>query len=214
MNNSSDDQPNNQRPNNQRRTAAAGVGGGLLAGGAIGLLMLAPSLTSAATDQTLGEETAVVALQDDAVEPTDDSNTPAEPDDRVREQLQELVDDDTITAEQADAVAEHLMANRPERADRGARQGRRPGSDGEVLAELLGIEVTALREHLLAGSSIADIAAEQGVDVQTVIDALVAEASSHVELSVENGRLTQDEADERLGHITERITASIDRSRS
>ena len=43
-------------------------------------------------------------------------------------------------------------------------------------------------------------------DPQTVIDSLVAEAKSHLDLSVENGRLTQEEADAKLADVTERIS--------
>ena len=68
------------------------------------------------------------------------SKTTAEqPGARIRELLQDLVDDGTITAAQADAVAEHLAANRPERG--GPGRGHHPGFDGEVLAGLLGIDV-------------------------------------------------------------------------
>ncbi len=124
------------------------------------------------------------------------------------------MDDGTITAAQADAVAEHLAANRPERGDHGpGGRGGRPGFDGEVLAGLLGIDVDTLRTELRSGKTIAEIATDQGVEVQTVIDALVAEAQSHLELSVDNGRLTQEEADAKLAELTERITERVNEGR-
>src|SRR5262249_26781471 len=76
----------------------------------------------------------------------------------------------------------------------------------EVLANLLGIDVDTLRSDLRDGKTIAQIASDQGVDVQTVIDSLVSEVKSHLDLSVQNGRLTQDEADAQLDKITQRIT--------
>lgn len=209
-----------------RRTVVLGTAAGMLGGGAIGLMMLAPSLTSAAATTELP---AVVALQDDT---TDDSPTVvadadlSEPGDQLRTLLQDLVDDGTITSDQADAVAAHLIANRPERGDHGARPdlgegrgpgGRRgpggPGADGEVVAELLGIDAQQLREELRAGSSIADVAVANDVDVQTVIDALVEDAQAHLELAVENGRLTEDEAAARMADLTERITAMVNGER-
>jgi uncharacterized protein (DUF433 family) len=69
-----------------------------------------------------------------------------------------------------------------------------------------GITVDTLRSELRAGDTVAEIAADQGVDVQTVIDSLAAEAESHLDLAVENGRLTQEEADAKLADMTERIT--------
>ena len=42
---------------------------------------------------------------------------------------------------------------------------------------------------------------------------MVAGAGSHLDLAVENGRLTEDEAAERLGEVTERITARVNGER-
>ena len=53
------------------------------------------------------------------------------------------------------------------------------------------------------------MAAANDVDVQTVIDALVAEATAHLDEAVENGRLTEAEAAERAADLTERITARV-----
>ena len=82
-----------------------------------------------------------------------------------------------------------------------------------MLAGLLGIDVDTLRSELGSGKTVAEIAAEQGVDVQTVIDSLVAEVAEHLDLSVENGRLTQEEADAKLAEATERITDFVNNGR-
>lgn len=198
-------------PSTNRRNAVIGVGAGLLAGGAIGLMALSPTFTSAASD---GSEAALVVQQDAATDTTDDSeDTPTDvtPGERVRELLQELVDDGTITAGQADTIATHLAEHRAEhRGDHGGHGHRGgPGWDGEVVAELLGIDAETLREELMAGNSIADIAESNGVDVQTVIDALVDEAEAHLDLAVESGRLTAEEAEEKLADVTERVTARV-----
>lgn len=199
--------------NRNRRNTALGVTAGLLGGGAIGLIMAVPTLTNAATDS--GSDVSATVVQDDSG--TDPTGTPdpgdseqMAPGRHLRDLLQELVDDGTLTSAQADAVAEHLIANRPERGDHG-RHHRGPNAafDGEVVAGLLGIDVETLRSELRAGKTVAAIATEQGVDVATVIAALVDEAESHLDLSVENGRLTQEEADARLANITERITDRV-----
>lgn len=191
-----------------RRNTVVGVGAGLLAGGAIGLMAVAPSFTSAASDD-VADSPSVVVEQDADTTVTEDEGAA----DRLRELLQALVDDGTITATQADAVADHLIEHRPERGERGehGRHGRLggPGRDGEVVAGLLGIDTETLRDELMAGSSIADIAEANGVDVQTVIDALVDEAAGHLDLAVEDGRLTEDEAADKLAEVTERITARV-----
>ena len=126
-----------------------------------------------------------------------------------------MVDDGTITAAQADAVAADLAIEpAATRAPVAAGWRRRhPGFDGEVLAGLLGIDVETLRIRPPRRQDVAEIAAEQGVDVQTVIDSLVAEAKAHLDLSVDNGRLTQEEADAKLAEVTERITDFVNNGR-
>lgn len=68
--------------------------------------------------------------------------------------------------------------------------GRADGQDGrhgprrmmlETAAKTIGITAEELRTELRAGKSIASVAREHSVDPQTVVDALVAEAQSHLE---------------------------------
>ncbi len=200
----------------RRRGTTIGLAAGLLAGGAIGLVATVPSLTSAASDDA---DTVVVAVQEDT---EDSAESPAAPDERpergerLREALQPLVDDGTITSAQADAVTGQLVESLPDRGDRSGRQGRR-GLDGHgpnntVVADLLGIDRETLRDELEAGKSVADIAEENGIDVQTVIDGLVADAESHIDLAVDHG-LSEEQAAERLERITERINDGVYRTR-
>lgn len=194
----------------RRRGTVLGVAAGGLVGGLVGLAMTVPSFGSAASTDT-GTDATV-----DVVQPADDTagGELARPDRgaRLRESLQALVDDGTITADQADAVAEHLADQLPER-DGHHRGHRGPGRDGEVVAELLGIEADELHDALHGGQSIADLAEANGVDVQTVIDALVDEAQGHLDLAVEDGRLTEAEAAERATTLEEHITARVNGER-
>ncbi len=205
------------RRRRNRRNSAIGVGAGLLGGGAVGLLMVMPSLSSAATTTEPTDTTVVVEDTSDAGIETAEDIAP-DRGARLREVLQPLVDDGTITAAQADAVATQLAESFPGRGGPGGGH-HGPGGlggwafDGEVLADLLGIDVATLRTELQSGSTIAEIAAAHGVDAQTVIDALVAEAKSHLDLSVSNGRLTQEEADAKLAELTERITDRVNNGR-
>ena len=209
-----------------RRTTAIGVTAGLLGGGAIGLLVAMPSFGSAASQATTTPTTEVVVTDDTGTEdapdvpadapdvPASDADREARATERIREALQNLVDDGTISAAQADAVAADLASSLPHPGPGGPGwHHRRPGFDGEVLAGLLGIDVETLRSDLRNGMTVAEIAAEQGVDAQTVIDSLVAEAKAHLDLSVESGRLTQEEADAKLAEVTERITDFVNNGR-
>ena len=210
--------PNQNRPN--KRRTIIGATAGLLGGASVGLLFAVPSLTSAASDDSSTVvDTAAVVQQDDTSTDTSTETQP-EPGVRLRETLQALVDDGTITAEQADAVTAHIVANRPEgrpghggHGHGGHGGGGHRGFDGEVVAGLLGIDAETLRTELRSGKSIAGIATEQGVDVQTVIDALVIEAQKHIDLMVENGRLTETEATGKLADVTERITEQVNTAR-
>jgi hypothetical protein len=206
------------RRRRNRRNSAIGVGAGLLGGGAVGLLMVMPSFSSAASNEPT-DTTVVVEDTSDTSASTDSGtadDTAPDPGARLRQALQPLVDDGTITAAQADAVATQLAESFPGRGGHGRGHhgpGGGPAFDGEVLAGLLGIDVATLRTELQSGSTIAEIASAHGVDVQTVIDALVAEAKSHLDLSVSNGRLTQEEADAKLAELTERITDHVNNGR-
>jgi polyhydroxyalkanoate synthesis regulator phasin len=210
-----------QTPNRTRRVVAVGVATGLLGGGAIGLLLTVPSITSAVADDERATVVPVMALQDDATDVSEIDRP--EPGERLRDLLQQLVDDGTLDDDEADAVVALLMENRPERDDRSDRTGRpdgrfggrhlRPGADGEVIAGLLGIDVETLRAELEVGNSVADIATANEVDPQTVITALVTEAEAHIDQMVEDGRVTADEAAARLDQITEQITARVNGER-
>ncbi|MGA1556129.1 MAG: hypothetical protein ACO4AY_08840 [Ilumatobacteraceae bacterium] len=199
----------------RRRGLVIGGAAGLVGGGLVGLAMTLPSITNAASE--ISDVVPIVAELDDPVDgPVAGGamhRAGAQHGVRRREALPALVDDGTITAEQADAVADHLVANAPRRGHEGrGGPGRRggPGFDGEVVAEVLGIDVATFREAVKSGQSIAEIAEANGVDVQAVIDVLVAEAQAHLDLAVESGRLTEDEAAAKAAELTERITARVD----
>lgn len=202
----------------RRPSTSIGVAAGILAGGAIGLAAGVPSLTSAASDDSVA-----VALQDDTTEPTDEPTDEATdettdettdervaPGERLREALQPLVDDGTIDAGQADAVASHLVENGPDRSGRPGRRGV-DGRDHTIVADVLGIDSETLRAELRAGNSIADIAEANGVDVQTVVDALIEDVEGHLDLAIEHG-LDEEQAAERLERLAERIEAGVHRT--
>lgn len=205
-----------RRRNN--RGVAAGLTVGLLGGAAAGLVFGMPGLTNAAASDA--------ALPAAVVQQSDPINTPDAPPKvagaHVRETLQPLIDDGTITAEQADAVAQQLLESRPERT---AGEGRGPGGhrDGpglfgrgvasEALTDLLGIDARDLRTQLQEGSTLAEIATAQGVEPQAVVDELVAEVTERTNAAVESGRIDQAKADELLVAAGTRITDMVENGR-
>ncbi|MGB0676365.1 MAG: hypothetical protein ACPGO8_02030, partial [Ilumatobacteraceae bacterium] len=66
-----------------------------------------------------------------------------------------------------------------------------------------------LRSEFAAGKSIADIAAEQGIAIDTVVAALVADLEEHLNEHVADGSLTEDEAAEKLASAEDRISEKV-----
>lgn len=123
-----------------------------------------------------------------------------------------LAQDDTDST--TDSTTESTDTTRQERFQerRAEREERRAERRAEV-AELLGVSVEDLQAAHEAGQSIADVAAEQGVDVQTVIDALVADAQAKLDEKVADGTIDADRAAEISETLVERVTARVNGER-
>jgi hypothetical protein len=85
------------------------------------------------------------------------------------------------------------------------------GSDSlySIAADKLGMKLTELLTALQSGKSIADVAKEKGVDIQTIVDAYVAKVKETLDQSVASGSITQKQADYQLEQITTRVKAQI-----
>jgi hypothetical protein len=133
----------------------------------------------------------------------------------VADVLDGLVEDGTLTEDQADAVADALKEARPDHLS------VHPGPWGpgggflfgpallDDAAEAIGVDDDELLDALRDGETIAELARENGVDPQDVIDALAAEVQARLDAAVEDGDIDQDAADERLAEATERITEFV-----
>jgi ribosomal protein S20 len=89
---------------------------------------------------------------------------------------------------------------------------RPPGGHGpglDAAAQALNLSVDDLRSKLEGDKTIAQVAQEQGVDVQTVIDAMVADATAHIDQAVQDGKFTADQGNERKSNLQERITKLV-----
>lgn len=134
--------------------------------------------------------------------------------DRIKDALSGLVSDGSITQEQADEVATTLDEALPQ--GRGGPGGHHRGGPGglrglDTAATTLGISQDELRAALQGGSSLADVADDQGVDKQVLVDALVAEAQEHLAEHAEREGLTDEQVEQRRAEIAERVTALVDR---
>jgi polyhydroxyalkanoate synthesis regulator phasin len=124
--------------------------------------------------------------------------------DRLRESLEDLVADGTITAAQADAVAEHLAQFGPGPGHRHLFR-HHIALSLDIAAETIGIERSALVAALADGQTIAEIAADNGTNAGAVIDALVAVHQAKLDELVADGSITAEEAAERAAEAADRI---------
>ena len=169
--------------------AAAGTVG---LAGLVGAVVAAPAMTASAVSAATSVATGRVEVFANA--------------------LAGLVEDGTITQEQADRVAETLDEQLPDRGPGGLGG---PGHHGvllglEAAAEELGLTREELHEQLSGGATLAEIAEEQGVDVDDLVGALVAAAEQDLAAAVEDGRLDQERADEIAADLEDRIRTFVE----
>ena len=179
----------------KKRLAAAGISASLLAGAAgfaIGVTGTAGAQSGSPTTTAPGA-------------------TKPNPDTYLRDALKPLLDNNTLTQAQIDAVVKALQDARP------AGKGGRPGPHGGIgggpfgadlsgAATAIGVTADEVRAALKAGQSLADLATSKGVDPQKVIDALLAPIVEHEKTAVTNNKETQAQADEHIAAATTRIT--------
>ncbi|SNS41759.1 hypothetical protein SAMN06893096_10428 [Geodermatophilus pulveris] len=154
-----------------------------------GLAVAVPAV--AATDETAGTSSTVV--------------------DRIKDALTGLVDDGSITQEQADEVATTLSEAGP-----GWHGGHHGGGwrGLDTAAETLGMTEDELRTALQAeDATLAKVAEGQGVEVDALVDALVTAQQEGIAEAVEEGGMPQEVADERLAGLEEKVTEWVNSTR-
>lgn len=188
----------------KHRLAAAAVVASMLGGAGAGIALTTPNLAHAQTASTTSTTTAAGAAAQAKQVPQ-----------FVIDALQKLVDAGTITQAQSDAVAKALADAQPAGGPGGPgeRRGEHRGPDLAVAAKTIGISESDLHTALENGQSVADVAKAHNVDPQKVIDALVADAKTHLADQVTAGRLTQAQADQISSTLTQRITDFVNNVR-
>jgi len=128
----------------------------------------------------------------------------------------------SITQAEADAQKAAILQRATDQANgtfsgRGRPGGRGPGgpggfghqeaiSDTSVVAKAIGISEADLKTALAGGQTVAAVAKAHNVNVQVVIDALVADGNSELAARVANGSITQAQADAMKAQILQRAT--------
>ena len=177
-----------------KKLVSISLGAGLAVGSVAGLIAV-PAISGAQSTSSTASATAPANRPDPSV--------------RMGESLKPLVDAGTITQAQADAVIAALVADMPQGGQHGGKGG--PGS--EVVAQALDMTVDELHTAVDGGQTLAQVAESKGVNVQVVIDALVAERTNHINEEVTSGEITQAEADTKLADLTQRVTDMVNNPR-
>lgn len=89
-----------------------------------------------------------------------------------------------------------------------AEEDGKPGN--APLLALLKIDADTLESRLRAGKSLAEIAEEQGVKKQQVIDLLVAQQSKRIDEAVEAGKVSKQQADEWKNGLQQRTRKMVE----
>ncbi|HEX7462926.1 MAG TPA: hypothetical protein VF317_12210 [Dermatophilaceae bacterium] len=130
----------------------------------------------------------------------------------IKSALSGLVTNGTLTQAQADKVAGTLESQLPMRGMGG--MGGRSGGMGmtqthDAAAKALGMTSDELYAAVQGGKSLADVAKDQKVSVDSLVKAMVAAAESELATDVKEGTITQAQADTMKSSLTAHITDQV-----
>ena len=164
---------------------AAAIGGGTLLGATqIG------GVVNAQTDDTTTEES------------TGDDTTTDDAPDRDRDRLRF----EDLTEEEREQLREERRERREERRE--LRQ-----ANAEEVADLLGVDSEVLRDWIHGGGTLAEIAEQNGVSVDAVVDLIVEQKNERIDTAVGNGHIDIETADEKRAELEERVTTRVNEGR-
>jgi uncharacterized protein YidB (DUF937 family) len=76
----------------------------------------------------------------------------------------------------------------------------------DAAASYIGISEAELRNELVGGKTLAQVAKDHGKSVDGLVDALVADVKKHLDAAVAAGRITKAQEDQVLADVKQRIT--------
>ncbi len=136
----------------------------------------------------------------------------------IKSALSGLVSNGTLTQAQADKVASTLDSQ-PPIGGMGAMRGMggpsgRSGGMGmlqshDAAAKALGLTTDELYAAVQGGKSLAEVAKDQKVSVDSLVKAMVTDAEADLAAAVKAGTLTQAQADTLKSSLTQRITDQV-----
>jgi hypothetical protein len=146
----------------------------------------------------------------------------------IKTALSGLVTDGTLTQAQAGKVAGTLDSQPPMAGVRGRGGNGRSGGNGiggggggmgmtqshDAAAKALGMTSDELYAAVQGGKSLAAVAKDQKVSVDTLVKAMVADAEGDLAAAVKAGTMTQAQADTVKSSLSERITDQVNSVRA
>ena len=174
-----------------RKRTSALILSGILATGAVGAIAITPA-SATTSDNVVASRLA-----------------------HIKSALSGLVSDGTLTQAQADKVA-GTLDSKLGKARMGQPRGHGGGMDMKAMAQTrdaaakaLRLTPEQLRTALKSGKSLADVAKDQKVNVESLVKAMVAATEDRLTTAVKSGTLTQARADKIKSSLTKRITDRV-----
>jgi hypothetical protein len=177
-----------------RKRTSALILSGIIATGAVGAVVITPA-SATTSDNLVASRLA-----------------------HIKSALSGLVSDGTLTQSQADKVAGTLDSKLAKQGMGGPggpdRRMRMMGIKGmtqtrDAAAKALGLTTDKLRAALQSGKSLADVAKDQKVSVNSVVKAMVTATENALAGAVKDGTLTRAQADKMKTSLTQRITDRV-----
>ena len=172
----------------------------LIGAGAIGVAAITLGTAGIAGAQDGDDPTLADPATEEATEDSGREGRKARRQARVESTVQDLIAEGVITQEQVDSaesLREVLQAQREEAK----------AAKAQALADVLGLSVEDLRTAKQDGTSLVELA---GDDLNAVVELFTEQATARINSAVESGRITQEQADERLDGIEDRIETRLE----
>jgi uncharacterized protein YidB (DUF937 family) len=134
------------------------------------------------------------------------------------QQLQKAVQDGKLTQAQADKALSSLKDN----ITQFFNTGKRPNAgkvkdqlqkDAAALAQQLGMTQDELKQAIQSGKTIAQIAQEKGVSLDSLVNTLSAARSDKIQQALKSGKITQDQANKLLDNFKKNLTNRLENGR-
>ena len=113
-----------------------------------------------------------------------------------------------IVAKAEEMLPQLMDSTPPERGQHHHRGAQRLGAVLETAADAIDVETSDLVQAIRDGETVGSYASSQGVDAQTVIDALVAQGTARIDEAVSNG-LDPDRAVEMQSQLADRAAQFV-----